>query len=107
MKIANDISKLTTIPTDEVEKVISCMNDCICYNLQEGIKNKDDFLDVDIGIGNLTLSINNDTIEYKFIPSTTLEDNIKYTFEHNCCPLVEKLESSLRNKIFGAYKEFF
>lgn len=107
MKIADDISKLTTIPVEEVEYIINTINDCICYDLQESIKNKDEFIDIDIGIGTLCLDVKTDTIEYKFIPSTNLENNIKYTIDNNCCPLIKKLETSLRNKIYGAYKEFF
>ena len=107
MKIADDISKLTTIPIDEVEQILNCIKDCICYNIQESIKNKDDFIDVDVGIGSLSLGVAEDTIEYKFIPSNDLENDVKYTLENGCCPLISKIENSLRNKIVGAYKEFF
>lgn len=107
MKLADDISKLTTIPIDEVEQILNCIKDCVCYNIQESIKNKEDFIDVDIGIGCLSLGVGEDTIEYKFIPSDSLEDDVKYTLKNGYCPLISKVENCIRNKIVGAYKEFF
>lgn len=107
MKVVEDVSKLTTIPQQEVQCVVNAIKDCICYALQESIKNKEDYADIDIGIGALCLNITEDGVEYKFVPSKDLENDIIYTAQHDCCPLVHKIEESIRNKIVGAYKEFF
>lgn len=107
MKLVEDISKITTIPEEEIQLVLDCIQDCICYDIQEKIKNKEDYIDVDIGIGQLNLNISEDMIEYKFIPSSKLEDDIKYTLDNNQCPLINKIEKIIRTKILGAYKEFF
>ena len=71
-RIEEDISKLSTIPLQEVQYIFDFMNDCICYNLQESLKNKEENIDIDIGIGTLILNICNDELSYKFIPSNNL-----------------------------------
>lgn len=107
IKIEEDISKLTTIPLQEVQFIINFMSDCICYNLQESVKNKEENIDIDIGIGTLVLDIDNDELKYKFIPSNKLENDIKYTLINGHCPLIDKAEECLQAKILGAYKELF
>lgn len=107
MNIIEDISKLSTIPQQEVELVFELYKDCICYDIHEMIKNHENHIDIDIGIGVLILDINDEEIRYKFIPSSSLENDIKYTLENDHCPLFNKLEESLHSKIMRAYKEFF
>lgn len=107
MNIIEDISKLSTIPQQEVELVFELYKDCICYDIQEMLKNRENHIDINIGIGLLILDIANDELRYKFIPSNSFEKDIKYTLENNQCPLIDKMEENLHNKIVGAYKEFF
>lgn len=106
-QIEEDISKLSTIPLQEVQYIFNFIDDCICYNLQESLKNKEENIDIDIGIGTLILGIDDDMLKYKFIPSNKLENNIKYTLDNGHCPLIDKAEESLQTKILGVYKELF
>lgn len=107
MNVVEDLSKLTSIPNNYIQLIFDKLNDCICYNLHEQLRDKSEYIEIDIGIGNLLLYLKQDEVLYKFIPSEKLENNIKYTINNDKDILVSKLENSLQEKIISAYKEFF
>ena len=106
-KIEFDISKLTTFPVVSIQKILSRYQDCICYNLQERLDKINEYVELDIYIGKLIIRQNEDKIEYKFIPSSSFESDIKNTILTGESPLVKKLETVVQDKITSAYKEFF
>lgn len=107
MNAVEDLSKLTSISPNYIQLIFDKLSACICYNVHEQIKNKLDYIEVDIGIGTLLLYIKEDNVLYKFIPSEKLENDIIYTINNNQDILISKLENSLQDKIIAAYKEFF
>lgn len=81
--------------------------DCICdYVLDARIK-EDDLLEVDIGIGKISMLILEDGIEYMFKPSSSLEKSISKSILNNKSVLLEDVEKGLSNRLLSTYKELF
>ena len=67
----------------------------------------ENLVDINIGIGTLSILVDNDVIQYRFVPSNSLESNIKKTVVEGKNPLVEKAEKLLAKKIIDTYKDYF
>ena len=78
---------------------------CICDYINELDMIDEDVLDIDIGIGVISILIIEDEIQYSFSPSTLLEKSMIKTIETKQSPLVNKLEINLENKINSTYKD--
>lgn len=103
--ILKNLSSLTQVDINTLNKLSTLAEDCICDYVLEGIETDDDVVIVDIGVGLLHISIIGDELEYKFTPSRKLEGKLKKTVYSEISPLVVKLEYSLDKKFTAAYKE--
>lgn len=106
-EISKDLASITTIPLASINKILSRYQDCICYNLQQELNNITEYVELDIYIGKLLIKLLDNKIYYKFIPSSSFEEDVKETINNNESPLVSKLEKLVTEKITNAYKEFF
>lgn len=103
--LIQDISVLFQIKEDYLNKMIDVSNDVISHDILESIKNKETNTVIDIGIGLLNICILDDHLEYKFIPSEELENNILKTYRTKKSNLVSRVETKLTTKILNMYKE--
>lgn len=103
--IVKDLSTLTTIEEENLNKLVEKELWCICSYVEEMINSKENFCDIDLGIGTLTISIMDNQLKFKFIPSQTLEQGVRDTIVNEKSPLRLSLEKSLVNKISNIYKE--
>lgn len=103
--IMEDVSAITTIPKDSLNKIVEKQTWCICHALQESKLNYENIVEINIGIGSLLISDQDEVVKYKFIPSETLEEAINETLKSGKSPLELKLEKSLINKIVKTYKD--
>ena len=101
----NDLAILTTIPQATLVKLMDKIGWCICNSIEESNLNSDPITEIDLGIGKLVLNIEDNIVEYKFIPSTKLESNIIKTIKERKNPLINKLEASLADRIINTYKD--
>ena len=102
--IIDDLSKLTTIPKDKLDKLV----DKIKYIIVDAICEDSSQLtfDLDIGIGTLQI-INTDCIKYKFKPSPKFEKAIYEAIVNDKNILQDILEKTLSNRIAKVYKDIF
>ena len=100
-----DVSKLTNIPKDFLDKLPPRISYSISNAIEETLIAEDGFVEYDLGFGILRLLIEDNKIKYKFVPSAELEESLLNTVrkEHNT--LKSELESSLPNKVLRQYKE--
>ncbi len=103
--VIEDISTLTTIKSDYLNSLVKKSEWCICSYVEETLLKKENITKIDIGIGYLSILIEDNTIKYKFIPSEKLEDAIRKTIIDDKNPLKLKLEKVLVDKITNVYKE--
>ena len=103
--ISEDIAKLTGLSISCINKILQLEQDCICYAVQEALIDKRKYVDINIGIGILSLNIGEEELQYKFIPSQSLENDIITTTKNKQAPIIRNLENNIKNKILNAYKE--
>ncbi len=104
--VIKDISTLTTINEDYLKSLVTKSEWCICSYIEESILKKETITKIDIGIGFLSVLVEDNTIKYKFIPNKELEEAIRDTVINDKNPLKLKLEKSLVDKITKMYKEY-
>ena len=109
IKTLEDLAKLTTIKTSTLEKISSCLEYIVVDNVSEEkmLSTDDAFMDLDIGIGILTISIVDDSINYYFKPSSTLEKGLINAINNNENILENKLTNSINSHIYKVYKDMF
>lgn len=103
--LISDISLLTSVPYKTLKNLCDKGNECICHSVMEnGVDGSVDTI-VDIGIGQLTITVVEDSIFYKFKPSPTLEGMLVQTITGHNDPLVTDIEQSLVSRILNTYKD--
>ena len=107
INILDDICKITTIPTASMNKLFNKIEWCSCNSVEESRLAGDTLTEVNIGIGNLIISVVDNKIEYKFIPSTKLEKGLVETIIYGKNPLVVHLEETFANRIVKTFKDMF
>ena len=102
-----DLSVLTTIDEDSLQKLFEKYKQIIYHNIFENIKsNKEEFY-IDIEFGNLYIRLENDEIKFKFVPDENFQNTIFDIVLNKKDPLTENIEKTLRNRIMDTYKEMF
>lgn len=104
INLNKDLSVLTTIPEDSLNSLSEKSIWCICHSVEENTLRGETLTEVDLGIGSLLVSSEEDIIRYKFIPNNHLEESVKETLLNKKNPLELKLERGLVNKIVKTYK---
>ena len=105
--IINDLSTITTIQEKALRKLVDKSMFLICHSVQESIEENDDTTTMDIGIGKLSIKIDDDGIKYRFVPTPKLEEAMHETLNSGKSPLLYELEQSLVKKVEQARKELF
>lgn len=105
VNILDDICQLTTIPTASMHKLFDKVGFCIANAIYESYLNDQSIIEANLGIGSLIVSIENNQLIYKFIPSAKLEKNIVDSIIYNKNPLDIKLEETFANRILHTYKD--
>ena len=105
--IIDDVCTITTIPSASLNKLSKIAEKCICNAVYESHLNKEQITDINIGFGNLLISVEDNTLVYKFIPSSTFERELVNTIVSKKNPLREKLELTFINRITNTYKDMF
>lgn len=104
--LIKDISTITTIPVLTLEKLIDRAQWIICDSIENSLQNKENVVEIDIGLGKLIIKVETDNVFYKFIPSNSFEKDIIDTVVNKKNPLQINAEESLGKKFATIYKEF-
>lgn len=102
--IIQDISILTTIPESNLKKLSKTVSDCISHYITESVLDKQDTCLIDLDIGTLVIGFENEELQFKFIPSKTLQKTIVDSVQNKESTLVQTIEDNLKDKIIFAYK---
>lgn len=104
-RIISDLSTLTSISETLLMKLINTSEAIICDSTLDTLHSGEKICDLDIGIGNLIINVENNNIKYKFIPSRRLDTDIKEAIISGKSSLVKLVEKSLVDKITSKYQE--
>ena len=107
VNIVEDLSTITTIPPASLRKLFEKVGWCICNGVVESKLNDEDITEINLGFGTLIISVENNHIEYKFIPSSKLEKGLVESIVNKRNPLVVNLEETFANRILKTYKDMF
>lgn len=103
-KLIEDVSTLTSIPENLLKKLVKVSNYCVGHALHEALCEQQDYVTVDIGIGDLQLKLQDNTLRYKFIPSRELEDALVTTVKSGTSSIIVQLDNTLQEKIEDTYR---
>ena len=107
VNIIEDVANITTILVASLQKLNDKFVWCMCNAVEESKLKEEEFVSLNIGYGTLMISVVNNQIQYKFVPSNYFEKNLVSTIVNGKNPLINALESNLVNKIVEAYKDLF
>ena len=103
--IISDLSTLTGIYKYQLEQVADKAQLDMCHCVLETIDSRDKVCVMNVGIGELVVSVDEDGIEYKFIPSKSFEDKLVSTVQSGESPLQASLETKVNSRMLNIYKE--
>lgn len=103
--LIRDISALTAVSNKTLNKIVDVAELCFCDYINELDITNEDVVNIDIGIGTLSLLLVNDSMQYQFTPSYQLEQQLINTIESKTSPLVNSAQSNLEHKLRTTYKE--
>lgn len=104
-KLRDDLSNLTTIPKQSLDRLADLSELCICSTVGESIALGENVSSINIGIGTLSILACDDCVKYKFSPSKTLEDRIVNMIKTGKNPLVDEIETKIIDRIVNTYKD--
>lgn len=104
INLKSDLSTLTTISESVFSRLDEKIEWCIIDAIESALLNNEDVVNINLGIGILTLVITDNSIKYKFKPSNRFEKNIINTIENGRNDLILNIENSLTSKLVDVYK---
>ena len=104
--LLKDISTVTTVPLSTLTHLSDVACKCISHAVVECIKSNQNICTVDIGIGTLSMTVDKDDLQFKFVPSMQLQKTIFNAVNTKESELVEAIEDVIKQKVVSAYKNF-
>ena len=105
--LLDDLSILTTISKTNLVFLSQMSEAVICHALVESIKDKDEYAEIDIGIGSLYIKNTEEGIKYKFVPTEHLSSVVETAARTKKSPLGLKVDEVLGRRIMNTYKDLF
>ena len=105
MEIIKDLNSLTSIPEKILEKLSDNILFLILQNLEETLTKKENICEINLNLGTLIISIEEEELKFKFIPSKKLEKEILKTLELNENSMTQILTNNMVNALEKTYKE--
>lgn len=104
--LVNDLSTLTNVTKQWYNKVLGVAEQVLCDYVDTMMNDKkNDVVQVDIGLGIISILVQNNELKYSFTPSESLNKSIIEMLETGENPLIKATETNLEGKILKAYKE--
>lgn len=103
--IISDVSTLSTIPENIIEKLVDKTIYCVSDALIEDLEAENDITELDIGIGILYIKHIGNEVAYKFKPSDEFSKAVNSTIKTRQNLLTNTLESTLIIRFLNVYKD--
>lgn len=105
MEIIKDLADLTSVSEKIFEKLSNNIMFLILQNLEETINKNEKICEFDLNLGKLLISLEDDELKFKFIPSKKLEKEIIKTIEEGQNSMEKILISNMISTLEKTYKE--
>ncbi len=103
--LVQDLSTLTTIPKKNLNRLIDVAIYSINETIAEDLLQGNDVSEVNIGLGNLYIQCSGNKLNFKFIPSAKLREEVINTIKNKENSLELTLEKNLIDRITNTYKD--
>lgn len=105
--IDKELSALTTIPVLTLQTLADKAMKCIGHDVLSCYLKGEPVANICLGdIGTLSISLVDDEVHYRYVPSMAMRTMIEKTLASKSSPLIESVESTLGAKIVNTYKDF-
>ena len=104
-KVTTDLSKLSNIPTEYLDKLFSLCAFIIGNSVYESVLSSNDITELDFGFGTLVVKSDLKELKMKFVPNQDLEMDLKNINQGGEPMLKHKLEKAVVAKLIDMYKE--
>lgn len=104
--LIEDLSVLTGVSKYNLIDLANLSVDVISHDINESILQHESVTEINIGIGTLLITNQDNSIKYKFIPSKTLENNVYNSYQKQDT-LELKVDKVLGERINKTYKDLF
>lgn len=105
MTLIDDLSAMTSIPTKTLNKLVDCSSFAILQTIEEMITNKETSCEVDFTNFKLLISLEEDDLTFKIIPSKDLEKLIIKTISNKKNVMDEIIVGNMVDTLLKDYKE--
>ena len=93
--LIKDTALVTSIKENTLRRLMKKAAYCICNDIEEGIRKGENIINFNLGIGIISVYIDESTIKYGFTPTPKFENIIRETINEGKNPLTIKLEEAL------------
>ena len=106
MTFEEKISTITTIPTRKIKYLSDCVKHIHSHDLvTQNIEANNPIYTIQLFEGELLIKVEDDEIEYKFIPNEKFENIIRDSILSNKSSLTEAMKEKLKAILTSAYKD--
>lgn len=105
--LLNDLSVLTTIAPSNLNCMVKLSEAVISHSLVESLKDREEYAEIDIGIGMLYIKVTDEGLKYKFVPSEHLSSVLERSSKTGKSALSLKVDEALGQRIMNTYKDLF
>ena len=105
MKLIDDLSLLTGLSTNCLDKLNEIKRDVIAHNLFEQLDSDNIILETDLGY--ISIYHDSEVIKYKFTPSSQFEKEIEEVIRTRKSPILKNCKININSAIVNTYKEMF
>ena len=103
--VVEDLNVITTIPKASIAKLFQRVEWLICNAVYEAYSSKENFAEVNVGFGKISILIEDNNVRYKFQPSRKTENMIQEVIEKGNEPVAKEAEKAVVGTILKAYKD--
>ena len=110
MSLEKNLSVLTTIPEKALIKLHKHLNlihsnDVVMELLKRDVEHSDDPIGIETFEGTIYLTVEDDILKYKFIPSQEFNNLMIKSFVDRDSALVTEVNNALKNALCNTYKD--
>ena len=101
----NDMASFIGVDKTVFDKLVKNTNYFICNYIEDAVLNNEPVCNINIGIGTLSIKMEEDSIRYNFVPSPDLEAGLVDTLENGQNFLVPIVNTKLVAQLNAIYDE--
>lgn len=104
-KFISKISTLSTIPEKSISQLQKYLNAIASHDIVTQMVDGNNVFEIDTFEGKIYITLDDDILKYKFIPSEAFDKIIRETIIDRQSVLIEALSEKLKDSLVNTYKD--